>query len=521
MADRAISALPTATTLTASDLFVLSQSNQAKNTTWQTIIGYLATALDGHGGINSITYTAPVPPSLAGTMTITLADSTVKTISVYNGNGVNGVVQHWAVSSSDSTTPSTWYDTKQTMTPTDKYLWNYMTMEMDDGNDIDTPPCVVGVYGDTGQAWYMWIRYSGSQPTSDADMGTTPDDWIGLYSGTESDPSNLHYTDYTWFKYKGEKGDTGTAATVTNQSVTYQESSSGTVVPSGSWTTTIPSVTQGNYLWTRTVLTYNSGTIVTSYSVARFGVDGAGSVASVNNQSPDGNGNVSVGASDIPMTDNQSVESHINTLHKYMTVIGEAAFEEEEYDSQIGALVQWYGFTPESGDNVIDIKDGDLILIRFPVAHPWITENPTRVGIVTPAGYIYYLISGSEVTGTGEYQTHFAFRFNGTYLIPVDINGMTEKLDALKTDLNSAILQSAAFAITANGTASHSLTGLTADHVVVNWGMFSDSGLTTPIPENAPTCDIEITTASGSWSVTIANFTASFYLRPTFGLKQN
>ncbi len=93
--------------------------------------------------------------------------------------------------------------------------------------------------------------------------------------------------------------------------------------------------------------------------------------------------------------------------------------------------------------------------------------------------------------------------------------------DGVKTALNTAILQSEAFAITANGTASHSLTGLTADHVVVNWGMFSDSGLSTPIPENAPTCDIEITTSSGSWSVTIANFTASFYLRPTFGLKQN
>ena len=101
------------------------------------------------------------------------------------------------------------------------------------------------------------------------------------------------------------------------------------------------------------------------------------------------------------------------------------------------------------------------------------------------------------------------------------ITAIETDVDELKTSLNNAILQSAAFAIMANGTDSHSLTGLTADHVVVNWGMFSDSGLTTPIPENAPTCDIDITTASGSWSVTIANFTASFYLRPTFGLKQN
>ena len=105
--------------------------------------------------------------------------------------------------------------------------------------------------------------------------------------------------------------------------------------------------------------------------------------------------------------------------------------------------------------------------------------------------------------------------------IQTHVTDAEDDIDELKTSLNNAILQSAAFAITASGTASHSLTGLTADHVVVNWGMFSDSGLTTPIPENAPTCDIEITTASDSWTVTIANFSSSFYLRPTFGLKQN
>lgn len=88
--------------------------------------------------------------------------------------------------------------------------------------------------------------------------------------------------------------------------------------------------------------------------------------------------------------------------------------------------------------------------------------------------------------------------------------------DSEIAELKTAILQSSAYAVTANGTTSHSLTGLTADHVVGNWGMFSDSGLTTPIPENAPTCDIEITTSSGSWSIAIANFTASFYIAPTF-----
>lgn len=88
--------------------------------------------------------------------------------------------------------------------------------------------------------------------------------------------------------------------------------------------------------------------------------------------------------------------------------------------------------------------------------------------------------------------------------------------DKLDDEVKASILHSSAYAVTANGTTSHSLTGLTADHVVGDWGMFSDSELTTPIPENAPTCDIEITTSSGSWAITIANFTESFYIAPTF-----
>ena len=208
MADRAISALPTATVLTATDLFVLSQSNQAKNTTWQTIIGYLATALDGHGGIKTVSYTAPVAPSLNGTLTITLADNTVETFTIANGNGVASVTQYWAVSSSNSTEPSTWYTTMQTMTTTNKYLWSYLSFTMDDTTTLTTTKSVVGVYGDTGQNWYVWIKYAGVQPTSDADMGDTPDDWIGIYSGTASS-APAHYTDYSWFEIKGDKGDTG------------------------------------------------------------------------------------------------------------------------------------------------------------------------------------------------------------------------------------------------------------------------------------------------------------------------
>ena len=62
---------------------------------------------------------------------------------------------------------------------------------------------------------------------------------------------------------------------------TYQEGSSPTTPPTGTWQNNPPTVAQGNYLWTRTILTYSTGATATFYSVARQGMDGAGTVSSV------------------------------------------------------------------------------------------------------------------------------------------------------------------------------------------------------------------------------------------------
>lgn len=70
---------------------------------------------------------------------------------------------------------------------------------------------------------------------------------------------------------KGEFDGRGVAST----SVEYQASTSGTTVPTGTWSSTIPSVAQGAYLWTKTTTNYTSGTPTVGYSVARMGVNGA------------------------------------------------------------------------------------------------------------------------------------------------------------------------------------------------------------------------------------------------------
>ena len=98
---------------------------------------------------------------------------------------------------------------------------------------------------------------------------------------------------------RGPQGPKGDDATITSTSVTYQSWTSGTQYPTGTWVDNPPAVTPGNYLWTRTIVNYSDGEQTVSYSVARWGMDGSGAVASVNGQLPNQNGNVALAASDV------------------------------------------------------------------------------------------------------------------------------------------------------------------------------------------------------------------------------
>lgn len=74
--------------------------------------------------------------------------------------------------------------------------------------------------------------------------------------------------------YKGTNGSNGTSVTVSSTSVTYVKSTSGTTTPTSGWDASIPTVGQGEYLWTKTVVTYSDGKSTTSYSVSRNAING-------------------------------------------------------------------------------------------------------------------------------------------------------------------------------------------------------------------------------------------------------
>ena len=98
--------------------------------------------------------------------------------------------------------------------------------------------------------------------------------WTKTYVKYSDGNSTESYT-VSYKATDGTNGDPGISVTIKSKSVTYQASASGTTPPTGEWKTSVPSVTKGQYLWTRTVVNYSDGTSTTSYSVGYQGTNGA------------------------------------------------------------------------------------------------------------------------------------------------------------------------------------------------------------------------------------------------------
>ncbi len=204
-------------------------------------------------------------------------------------NGTNGKTSYFHIkyssvanptSSSQMTeTPSTYIGTYVDYTETDssdpsKYTWSRFQGVQGDKGEKGIP----GIDGTNGKTSYLHIAYANS---ADGKTGFDVSDsanklYIGQY--TDFNPTDsTDYTKYSWTKIKGEtgaKGNDGTSVKITAKSVTYQASTSGTTTPTGVWVADPPTVAKGQYLWTKTVVTYSDGNSTTAYSVAYQGTNG-------------------------------------------------------------------------------------------------------------------------------------------------------------------------------------------------------------------------------------------------------
>lgn len=133
---------------------------------------------------------------------------------------------------------------------------------------------------------------------SDGSDGFTANHWIVWDAATKQ------------FKDSGilAQGTNGVSVRIISSEVLYQIGDSGTVAPVGAWSSTIPSLIKGKYLWSKTTVNYSDNTTTTTYNVSYISQDGVTPIKGVDYK----DGNDSVIYKLYPITEQAIVKANEN-----------------------------------------------------------------------------------------------------------------------------------------------------------------------------------------------------------------
>ena len=246
MADKSIFDLTTQSTFANEDRLVIGNyaNNDARAITGAAMVAQLTSLADGHGGISSITVVESSADGGNNVVTVTMADGSTASFNVKNGSK-----------------------------------------------------------GSTGLQTRVWIRYAHVQPTQNSDMGTTPDEWIGIATNTSSSaPSS--YTSYTWYKYKGDKGDTGDTGKGVSSITASRTSGTGAPGTTDTYTATVTYTDNTTSSYTFQVYNGENGTGTGTVKAASYNgnvynsVDSSGTLALNNIQAQHASLSVTIATSD-------------------------------------------------------------------------------------------------------------------------------------------------------------------------------------------------------------------------------
>lgn len=159
------------------------------------------------------------------------------------------------------------------------YLWVYTGTSKTDSTHARGFENVGKIQGDPGTPavqYYTHIAWMDDSKGTGFTVSANGKEhaYVGvLVDKTPTDSED--WTKYDWSYIKGATGATGNG--IKSTEVTYQIGSSGTTPPQGTWSTSVPNITDANpYLWTCTIFKYtNGGSSDPSYSVATRGTKGA------------------------------------------------------------------------------------------------------------------------------------------------------------------------------------------------------------------------------------------------------
>lgn len=261
--------------------------------------------------------------------------TTVSNTYVTKENAVQSTdILYYLSTSTTSLVGGEWTETAPEWT-NGKYMWSKTKTTYANGSVVESDPtCIAGAKGETGNGiistsvsyqvstsgtsvptgeWsdtvptvpagqYLWCKteiiYTSGDPTVSYSVSKSGNDGTGVTilgsydseeelkqnhpTGNRGDAyivnGNLYVWDSTQWKnvgsIQGPPGESGVG--IASTEIRYQASNSGTTTPTGTWQTSIPQLSDGQYLWTRTIINYTDGTDSTSYSVSKSGTEGTG-----------------------------------------------------------------------------------------------------------------------------------------------------------------------------------------------------------------------------------------------------
>lgn len=222
---------------------------------------------------------------------------------------IQGVDIEYALGNSQTTPPESGWSTTAPEWQEDMYMWQRTVTYTSDGSSYSDPTCIQGAAGRNGVDGKdgkdgtsgrgiasTEVKYQSSQSSTTVPTGewltAIPSVQEGWYLWTRT---QFTYTDSTVsYGYSvSRQGADGAAGSdgapgapgadgkdgangvgMSGSEVRYQSSNSGTTAPTGSWLTSPPSLDAGQYLWTRTTITYTDGKSTVSYSISMKGETG-------------------------------------------------------------------------------------------------------------------------------------------------------------------------------------------------------------------------------------------------------
>lgn len=229
----------------------------------------------------------------------TKGDSGKDGVAGKDGVGLNSTDITYASHTNASTPPSTGWQVEVPTVPAGHFLWtktvwNYTDSSSETGYSVarmgqDGAKGNDGVAGKDGVGIKTTVieyavNTSGTTRPASGWSTTIPNTHQGQYLWTRT---TWTYTDNTTEQgysvaRQGNNGQNGTNGVdgddgvgIATTLIEYNKSTNSTTPPSTGWTSTIPSISGGQYLWTRVTLNYTNGQTAESYTVARQGEDGA------------------------------------------------------------------------------------------------------------------------------------------------------------------------------------------------------------------------------------------------------